>query len=664
MVTTDMLHLSRQLTGRRVGPNPSLSFLPSTVQYSSPATVPLVPNRVERGPTDILRALADTVGQDFTGPHYRYHDDPWLIPYRNTQKKDYSLSKEAGRKAARYVLDKHPDLFEHNRISAEPPITAFQPRAAYNRDNVTLELLDNLVNSFQVSDSVQVFKLLEEKGKVVPVELKRNLLELVAFYNEEDAEEDGSETQGMLSHTIQGNSKWKVGGLADQLYSSGGQSTPQDRLAMLVGLARYDKHRAAQMLAECRANKDPLTVEGYNAAVVALASDGVEKLMIEVKDILTEMKEHEVAPNTDTLINILSRLAGLSRSQEYRQCCNHGLSVLAEFKVLGVVMSLGVYKSLLELFSDRKNVKESGKILVDIMQELEGREMWPPVSKEDIYFLPRAMSVANQMHNVQLGWKINEFLLTGRNINLLSNMQQENTYYQNFLTVVLNNDSLDTAMALYNQITPHLWAPSTMFYKSLLGSLHSGGAMQHISKVFDDIVFSDYGGSNREGQYEVNLQVLQILQANSPSESQFTGLSEVWVNIASRVFSHLVENKTSKALYLRFNNLAANICSLVVSVMLRESKYEEAVAVFDFCKEEKSVMPGNLSEAALEQLMGFCSRLKDTDKSLEVVEYVLDVNSGLSVKLANSLADECQLSDSQIKLLNKLFASEPSWVPK
>ena len=45
---------------------------------------------------------------------------------------------------------RHPDLFEHNRIYAEPPITAFQPRAAYNRDNVTLELLDNLVSSHQV----------------------------------------------------------------------------------------------------------------------------------------------------------------------------------------------------------------------------------------------------------------------------------------------------------------------------------------------------------------------------------------------------------------------------------------------------------------------------------------------------------------------------------
>ena len=103
-----------------------------------------IPARVERGPTDILEALAGTVGKDFTAPHYRYHDDPWLIPYKLDNKRAYTLSKESGRKAAKFIMNQHPDLFEHNRIEADPPATAFQPRVRYNRDNVTLELLQNL----------------------------------------------------------------------------------------------------------------------------------------------------------------------------------------------------------------------------------------------------------------------------------------------------------------------------------------------------------------------------------------------------------------------------------------------------------------------------------------------------------------------------------------
>lgn len=100
--------------------------------------------RIERGPTDILAALAGTVGKDMTAPHYRYHDDPYLIPYKLGTKREFILSRESGKNAAQFIMSKHPDLFEHNRIEAEPPITAFQPRVAYNRDNVTVELLDNL----------------------------------------------------------------------------------------------------------------------------------------------------------------------------------------------------------------------------------------------------------------------------------------------------------------------------------------------------------------------------------------------------------------------------------------------------------------------------------------------------------------------------------------
>ena len=107
----------------------------------------------------------------------------------------------------------HPDLFEHNRIEAEPASKAFTPRHAYNKDNVTLELLENLgdfdifwsfpkfffipfsVSSFQVQDSITVYSLLVEKKKKIPSNLRQNLLELVAYYNESEAIEDGDETR-------------------------------------------------------------------------------------------------------------------------------------------------------------------------------------------------------------------------------------------------------------------------------------------------------------------------------------------------------------------------------------------------------------------------------------------------------------------------------------
>ena len=58
--------------------------------------------------------------QDPTAPHYKYHDDPYFIPYANETKRSYALSQESGRKAAQWIRQQHADLFQH-RVS-EPLI--------------------------------------------------------------------------------------------------------------------------------------------------------------------------------------------------------------------------------------------------------------------------------------------------------------------------------------------------------------------------------------------------------------------------------------------------------------------------------------------------------------------------------------------------------------
>lgn len=71
-----------------------------------------IPNRVQRSPTDILNALASTVGRDPTAPHYKYHDDPYLIPMSNVGKRTFAMAQEAGRKAAKFIREEHRDVFK------------------------------------------------------------------------------------------------------------------------------------------------------------------------------------------------------------------------------------------------------------------------------------------------------------------------------------------------------------------------------------------------------------------------------------------------------------------------------------------------------------------------------------------------------------------------
>jgi pentatricopeptide repeat domain-containing protein 3 len=71
-----------------------------------------IPNYIKRSPTEILRALSQTVGYDPTAPHFKYHDDPYLAPMSNVGKRTFALAMESGRKSAKWVRQEHSKLFQ------------------------------------------------------------------------------------------------------------------------------------------------------------------------------------------------------------------------------------------------------------------------------------------------------------------------------------------------------------------------------------------------------------------------------------------------------------------------------------------------------------------------------------------------------------------------
>lgn len=72
----------------------------------------VIPNRIKRSPTDLLKALSQTVGYDPTAAHYKYHDDPFLIPMSNIGKRTFAMAQESGRKSAKWIRQQHSKLFQ------------------------------------------------------------------------------------------------------------------------------------------------------------------------------------------------------------------------------------------------------------------------------------------------------------------------------------------------------------------------------------------------------------------------------------------------------------------------------------------------------------------------------------------------------------------------
>jgi len=618
-----------------------------------------IPNRIERSPTDILRALADTVQKDYTAPHYRYMDDPWLMPFTQSDKREFLFAKENGRSAARFIMESHPHLFTKNRVEAEPPITAFQPRAKYNRDNVTIELLENMVENFQVGDAVTIYDLLEKKGKDIEENLLQSLLELLAFHTEE---EPLNETNVDLKMALPADaSHWEVGGLAEILYAKLG--TAEARLAMLMGLARHNKNTMAlQMWSDMAANNDPIPLEGFNAYISVLSIEDVEKMKAEISSVLSRILEEGLVPNHETLVSCLQTNAftGSKHMGSYAGCCKFALTLMSEFKSLGVEPGLGAYFQILQTYHSKMSTQRT-LILKDILDLLEGKEMWPATSTQDFNFFYKAMLVARNLNQSKLALRLQSLLLTGNNLNLLGNAWDSDGYHMCLMMVVLRNEELDTTMEIYNQLTPHTWSPHKDFFMDLLSEINNKSAVHYLGKIFDDLELTDHGGSNKEGMYQMNCQVLRCLIAHPTSKSQYNNLSSTYIDISQRIFNHLDQNKASKGLYLRWNTSAADICSMAMKVQLREGQFEFACKVLEFCAEESGRMPGQLDEDSLVALVEAAVLEENTEVGMKVVDYMLGMGSKKSMDVALKLT-AIGLSEADKRTLNVLFKLENKWV--
>ncbi|KAG1666327.1 Protein PTCD3, mitochondrial [Nymphon striatum] len=98
---------------------------------------------------------------DYTAPHYKYHDDPHLIPGNYVRKITYETSIEFGRKAAQYVKENLPQYFDKN--DASPNVLEFNP--ILKIENSPKSLMMNIMNG-NVTDATNVYNALKTDGRL------------------------------------------------------------------------------------------------------------------------------------------------------------------------------------------------------------------------------------------------------------------------------------------------------------------------------------------------------------------------------------------------------------------------------------------------------------------------------------------------------------------
>ncbi|CAF4854866.1 unnamed protein product [Pieris macdunnoughi] len=458
------------------------------------------PLRISRSPTDILQALAATVGVDPTAPHYKYHDDPFLIPQSNYRKRAYALSAEAGRKAATWIRDEQAHLFTTREwdppmkmktpyFNADPHIDAFTPRPIYNDESkVTEEDLLYTINNALIEDAIKVYQLLGA-SEGVNDELKMSLLQLLCFYNEkEPIGAEWLEERWFAAATRERQAAtWKLGGLADKIFASMDPKTPEAYCTLIQGMAKYYQAERAHAFAQEAIEKGvPLSTGVYNSLLscVGFLKEGTALRIDALKGLLAEMNEQGISPNADTLTACLRSISAWGGGQILQ---TFALQVLAEFKALNIQPSLSAYYYILCLFC-----KERGQridILTSILTDLENRECLEPSDAMDTHFFITAIGVcSDHLQDINLAERVHALLMKGDNYKLVGDAYKESIYYRHLVTVTCRHAPFETTAQLLDMLIPNIYVPEPSVMEEIIKTLEVAGAGDRLAEVWSQLV--------------------------------------------------------------------------------------------------------------------------------------------------------------------------------
>ncbi|CAB3235945.1 unnamed protein product [Arctia plantaginis] len=458
------------------------------------------PPRIPRGPTDILQALASTVGPDPTAAHYKYHDDPYLIPLSNFRKRAYALSAEAGRKAAAWIRDEHANLFTTREwdpptkmktpyFNADPQIEAFAPRPIYNDESqVTEEDLKYTIQNALLEDSVKVFQLL---GGVEGVnnELKLQLLQLMCFYNEKEPESmEWIEEKWFAGNTRDRHSTtWRLGGLADSIFTSMEPKTSEAYCALIQGMAKYYQAERAHALTKEAIEKGiQLSTSVYNSLIgcVGYLKEGTALRIEALKALLVEMREQGFTPNDGTLTACLHSISAWGGGKALQQLA---LQTVAEFRELGIHPGLSAYYYLLCLFCKERGPRID--IMSAIIKDLEQRDNIDVKESTDTNFFITAMGVcSDHLQDIKMAERLHDLLMKGDNYKLVGDAYKESIYYRHYVTVACRHAPFEKTTELLDTLVPNIYVPEPSVMEEIIKSLEVGGAGDRLAQAWSQLV--------------------------------------------------------------------------------------------------------------------------------------------------------------------------------
>lgn len=450
-----------------------------------------IPKRIDRGPTDILKALASTV-KDAHATEPIFSDDPFLAPITVENKKQRMISKLSGIKTARYIFNKQPELF--SRDDSEPKIENFQPPEQFRADmDFSEQDLLWCIENRDIPNGIIAYQALEESDSKLSDETLIQFLEMICFTNEERLKDSMASNLEKLSSELQMHITWNNGGLADKIFNKYKNRLEPAKLysVIMAGLSKHQEFQKVLDMFEEFNQQHPgqaLYIEAYEASINATkkALSSRASGLKAIETIVGHMATNLVMPDRRIFNSILSCY---SRYAGDEKMCEMAFKLFNDMKTLDVKPSLTTFLHLSNILTKFKGGRTHKEAFSEMLTYLNERDIDSLIKDVDCsnFFYAMMMNISTNIHDIDLGNSLHKLML--KRPNLFKDHQRKNRYYNEFFRIIIRARGLDKILEFYHSNVPRNFTPRGDTYDALAEILDLHQASDEIvDKIGEDII--------------------------------------------------------------------------------------------------------------------------------------------------------------------------------
>ncbi|KAF1478500.1 Pentatricopeptide repeat domain-containing protein 3, mitochondrial, partial [Pygoscelis antarcticus] len=586
--------------------------------------------------------------QDPTAAHYIFQDDPFLMPRNAANSRLFSLSKESGRNAAKYIIKHFPQYFD--KTFAEPNIPCLMPETLTPQiEGLSEEALKERIHLRRVKDSVDLFDQLIQAGTPVSLETTNSLLDLLCFYGDgestpekEDLEEPGvnaSEQKAPKREFQRGSqpsgSRWRENNNAERIFKIMPERNAHSYCTMIRGMVKHGTSaKAYDMYIGLLNERHKADVHTFNALITAvpyLKERFLERWEL-AKVFLNHMAQQEVQPNLLTfnaLLKTLRRCGGVGRSV--------ALLVIKEMEALDIEPSLATYDHLLFIFYRGADLCPSG-IISEVLDDVGKRSFTPQDPDDGMGFNISdnllCLSLGEKccdLKDIKLAYRLNKAMEKGDNWKFLD-MDRLNAYWSKFFTLLCMMEQIDVVLKWYKEMSSSLFYPTPKNILDLLQALDAANHLEVIPSVWEDM--KQLGFNRRQDLLEELLSLMS--RERHPDEIQLA-----FAKCAEEIKAVHEQTRREQSL-LEWTGSALGHVALLFS---RAGRTQEAwyVNMMEHFQQINRIP----TDQVMDEFLNCAKQTNCPDEAIKLVKLAASLGLPSSQRLKNRTEKEFELSEEQ-----------------